>query len=148
MNNVNQFLLDSNNRLSSYENARDENYVNADSFNAKEKFNDIWNAAHEELVDRYSLPAFHLWESGFVQGDASDDEVFEAKDSINKVEALQDTEGLPANVVSPTVSAEWNEGEIETDIYEFLDSELLKIVEPKTKKLIEEYEAFCKEQLA
>lgn len=148
MKKVNQFLLESNKKLSSYDNAMDENYVNTDSFNAKEKFNDIWNAAHQELAERYSLPAFHLWESGFTQGDASDDEVFEAKDSINKVEALQQTEGLPANIVYPAVTAEWNDDEIETDIYEFLDSELLKIIEPKTEKLIEEYEAFCKEQLA
>lgn len=147
MNRVNQFLLDSNNKLSSYENSK-EVYVNADSFNAKLKFDDIWNDAHAELADRYSLPAFHLWESGFVQGDASDDDVFEAKDSINKIESLNDVECLPSTIVEPAVHAEWNEdeSEIETDIYEFLDSELLKIVEPKTEKLIEEYEAFCKEQ--
>ena len=140
MNNVSQFLSDTNNKLSSYDNLKETDYVNTDSFNAKSKFDDIWNAAHEELQGRYSLPAFHLWESGFCQGDAGDDEIFEAKDSINKIDG--DAE--------PVVMAEWdneNDDEIITDIYEYLDKELLKIVEPKTESLIEEYESFCKNQL-
>lgn len=139
MNRVNQFLLDAKSRLTSYQN-NEKHYVNDDAFAATSRFNDIWNAAHSELIERYSLPTFHLWEDGFAQGDATDDEVFEAKDSINAIDGTDE----------PAVSAEWDNEDDEniiTDIYEYLDSKLLEIVEPQTDELVAEYEAWCKKQI-
>jgi len=136
MNNICQFLLNSKNALTVYDNADRENYVNTDSFGASDKFNDLWNSAHEELVDKYNLPAFHLWETGFVKGDASDDEVFEAKDKINEVEG------------ATTVYCKYtDDDELDTDVYDFLDKKLLEILEPKVSVLIDEYNAFCKSEL-
>ena len=140
MNTVNEFLLNTKNSLTSYDNNRDESYVNADRFGATEQFDDLWNAAHTELQERYSLPAFHICGSGFEQGDASNEEVFEAKDYINESDGDDE----------PAVFAEWddeNDEEIITDIYEYLDKEFLKILNPKVKVLIEEYESFCKSQM-
>ena len=94
-----------------------------------EYYDDMWNAAHTELQERYSLPAFQLCGSGFKQGDASNEEVFEAKEYINEIDG--DAE--------PAVFAEWddeNDEEIITDIYEYLNKEFLKILNPKAKVLI------------
>lgn len=144
MNNVNQFLTDANRRLSSFQNKVDDS-----TFDATSKFNDIWNDAQSELQEKYSLPAFHLWESGYCQGDASDDEVFEAAASINKVEDVEYNEEDSAIGVGPTVYAEWSEDDenIITDIYEYLDGKLLEMIEPKTEALIAEYEAWCETQI-
>lgn len=90
--------------------------------------NQIWVDAQIAIQEKYNLPSFHVWETGYCQGDASDDEVFEAKDSIIKIE-----EGD-----SPAVYAEWDnedDSEILTDVYEFLDQALLEQVEIEILKV-------------
>lgn len=150
MNNVNQFLADTHRALASYDNLPDEKYVNTGGFGATEKFNDMWNNAQQELQDKYNLPAFHLWESGYVQGDASDEEVFEAVKNINEVEYNEGAnEANMGHGFGPSVRAEYDEeeAEIDTDIFEFLNSKLLDILKPQVEKLIEEYQTFCKSEL-
>lgn len=106
--------------------------------------NQIWVDAQVAIQEKYNLPAFHIWEHGYCQGDASDDEVFAAKDSINEVEAGD----------SSAVYAEWNDddSEILTDVYEFLDRQLLKqvdveILRQKKRRWIEFYEEDIREFL-
>ena len=36
---------------------------------------ELWNQTTQEVFDKYSLPPLHLWEDGFCQGDASDEEI-------------------------------------------------------------------------
>lgn len=60
-----------------------DNLVQTTSFGASEKWSDIWNKAHESLVGKYGLPAFYLYEDGFSQGDASDEETEKAAKALS-----------------------------------------------------------------
>jgi hypothetical protein len=136
MNNVSQFMLETKRALSTHDDSHADNYVNTDKFNASGKLEDIWNEAHSALVQKYSLPAFHLWEDGFQEGDADNDGIIEAANKINEIEG------------PGTVSASVDDGDIDTDIFEFLDGKLIEILRPKTNQLIAEYNKFCKKALA
>jgi len=138
MKTVLELSIKANNELKKY-----DDLVNTDSFNAIEKFNDIWNDAHAELCEAYSLPAFHLWEDGFYKGDADDNEIVEAVNSINAVEDPMH----PDWSTDPAVWCEENdEKELETNIFDFLDEKFVEIVESKLDMLIEQYENEYKEE--
>lgn len=121
-----------------------DDLVNTDSFNAIEKFNDIWNDAHAKLCVTYSLPAFHLWEDGFCKGDADDNGIVEAVNSINAVEDPMHPDWSP----DPAVWCEENDEteELETNVFDFLDEKFVEIVESKLDMLIEQYENEYKEE--
>jgi hypothetical protein len=128
MNKISQFVLDTKNAFTVYGDYNAENYVNADKFGAQERFNDMWNDCQSNLMIKYSLPPFHLWESGYEQGDASDEEIKMAVENINKGDAKQ------------AVSKD--------TIFEFLDDKFLELIGPKANQLIKDYNTFCKKELA
>lgn len=85
-------------------------------------FQDIYVNSIEEMQAEYSLPSLHEWGDGYVQGDASNDEIFELFHNINKIEDGEE----------PTVFCEEddeNEGNLLTDIYEYLDKKLIAKIE-------------------
>jgi hypothetical protein len=139
MKTVLELSIKANNELKKY-----DDLVNTDSFNAIEKFNDIWNDAHAELCEAYSLPAFHLWEDGFYKGDAYDNEIVESVNSINAVADPMHHDWNP----DPAVWCEENDEteELETNVFDFLDEKFVEIVEPKLDMLIKQYENEYKEE--
>jgi hypothetical protein len=130
-------MLETKRALSTHDDSNSESYVNTDKFNAAGKLDDIWNEAHSELVQKYSLPSFHLWEDGFQEGDADNDEIIESANKINEIEG--------PDTVSASVD---DEGDLQTNVFEFLDGKLIEILRPKTNQLIAEYNKFCKKALA
>lgn len=124
MNNVADFLNNASSELSKY-----DNLIETNSFGASEKFNDLWNNTVQSLYDKYSLPAFHIWETGFCNGDTDSNDIIEA---VSKVNSIEESE-----VVSLEIS---DDDDIETNLFDFLDGKLLELVESDTKALIAEYE--------
>lgn len=100
--------------------------------------NQIWVDAQIAIQEKYTLPAFHILEDGYTQGDASDGEVFEAAEAINKIdysEEYAEWSGDGHPVVTAELDEE-NEDEIITDIYEYLDKQLLEQAEIEISKVI------------
>lgn len=128
MNNVYQFSLDTKRALEKYSDYNGDKYINTDKFDANIKFDDIWNECHTELITKYSLPSFHLYEDGFQQGDATDEEVTELVTNINSIGGADTVD--------------------ESGIYGFLDRKFLEIISPKVDQLIKEYNEFCEKALA
>ena len=99
----------------------DEQYVNTDSFNAYEKFNDIYENSIKRIYQKYELPAFHIWEDGFTQGDATNEEL---EDILNEMD-FEDS----------------------NELFEFLDRKLILEMKDDVEKLIKEFQKFIKENL-
>jgi|GEM_PF-6667829 len=125
---VSQFVLDTNRALQAHGDYNANDYVNADPFDAQQKFNDIWNECQSEVTIQYSLPPFHLWESGYEKGDATDGEVKQAVKKINTIESKE--------VVS-----------VDT-IYDFLNQKFIERIALKATALIKDCETFCAGVLA
>src|SRR5690606_17770342 len=75
-------------------------------------FNDIYVSALEEMYEKYNLPALQVWEDGYVQGEATNDEC--------------------ATLVENGLAKKDEEGG-----YTFmkLDSELCSLIEAKAKEI-------------
>lgn len=125
MTNFTQFFNDSRKALT-YSN--EERYVNTDKFNAWDKFNDIYNSAISTIREQYSLPAFHIWETGYCQGEATNEEISEL---INKINLEQGTERLS----------------FDTDLFNFLDDELIDTMQEEVDDLIHDFNKFINNEL-
>jgi len=99
----------------------DIEYVNTDSFNTFEKFNDIYHKAIQTIYQKYELPALHIWEDGFAQGDATDKELDDLIEGMDFEDVVE--------------------------LFEFLDRKLILEMNDDVEKLIEEFQKFIKENL-
>ncbi len=85
-------------------------------------FQDVYVNAMQEIQEKYSLPSLHEWGDGYCQGDATNDEIFELVQNINKIDGGD----------KPTIyfdENDENDGEFVTDVYEYLDKKLIDRIE-------------------
>jgi len=118
---IQEFSRNVNRELAKY-----DDVINTDQFGAYERFNELWNTIHTEIVNEFSLPPFHLWEDGFCKGDASDEEIENVASCINE---------------------NYNENlEDESDLMYFLDQQFLLKIHSHAELLIQDYEREFKEE--
>jgi hypothetical protein len=124
----NQQFLDWRNELDEF-----DGQLNTDPFNAYIKFNDLYNDRLPAFLQKYGIEGLglHLWEDGFTKGDAVNEEIKVAADTL----------GVPGDYDEDL--EEWDF----QDFYTFLDRQFIVYIEEDVQKLIEEYQAWCKEQL-
>lgn len=92
----------------------------------------IYINAMQEMHDEYSLPVLHEWGDGYSQGDATNQDIIELAQNINKIE----------NADEPTVYCEvdeYDEDSLLTDVYQYLDKKLIEKIETQVESQIIEF---------
>ena len=102
-------------------------------------FQELYTNTIQKFYQKYSLPALHEWGDGFCKGDASDDEIIELAQEINRLDGDD----------SPVVFAEISdEDELLTDVFEYLDNKFIEMLESELESQICQFgdEEFTKDQ--
>jgi len=80
-------------------------------------YNELYNKVIKDFYENYSLPAFHEWGDGFVQGDASDIELDEAIKNVMSVDNLTSID----------------------DFFVYLDKKFIEMIEDELENSIKEF---------
>ncbi len=101
--------------------------VNTDATEAELKFSDVWDEADMKVRELYYLPALTLTGNGYNIGKAT------VTDCIHTARMIRKNTGKEVYFYHKS----------DLTLFDFLDSEIIRIMEPKVADLIKYYDNFC-----
>ena len=120
--NLLQFSIDTFTALSKYDNC-----VTSEEMNPQIEFANIWDECYMKLKSMYKLPDLSLTGEGFEKGKAM---VVECIDTANIIRKLTKKDVYFCNPSEYT-------------LFDFLNDEFIRLMQPEVSKLISSYESYC-----